>query len=662
MELDINKIEQCDVSISHIVVTQKIVAKEATVIEYLSINSPIILHPIRSQVQRRLLAFTNHDVIFNLWKQKVISNSVQNTAAASELQFEVTTPKQIAYLVIAGFDKSFRRFLTITRTAQSRFEKCQWAESVRDNKERINTYEEYLSDIVVEIYQRIHPHAQHDAFWLDTKNAYTKLIANHPQFELAETFYNSVIGRVFKHKKIDNDWIFVTPNSCHLSGQQRYKILNNLNVAGTVEDLFDEIVATYRFNAEYDNLTGDLKSLGKALRDRLSKEQLASVSAVDMLKPVFYRGKAAYLIGRIVMPDTSLPFVIALQMTDDKKIMVDALITERAHMSFIFSFARSYFMVDTEHPAEVVSFLHELLPHKKSFELYMFIGFFKHGKTAFYRDYLEHIQNSQDQFELAPGIKGLVMAVFHLPSYGVVFKIIKDEFAESKKITRQHVKDRYTLVKHIDRIGRMADTHEYINFVFPRERFSQELLDYLLSTCASSAEVLDTTIVIKHLYIERKMTPLNLYFQKEEDPEKIRNAIDDLGRCIKQIASANIFPGDMLHKNFGITKTGRVIFYDYDEICYMNERQFRELPKSDDPFAIDTLSVGPTDVFPEQFEHFIVGKKHLKDLLKELHGDLLTPEYWQKVQATAGKGTMQNFTPYPPNLCFKREYGQETSQ
>ena len=577
-------------------------------------------------------------------------------APASDIPLESTSAKQLAYLMIAGFDKSFRRFLSITKGAQKRFESCQWTESIQANKERINIYEDYLSDVVIEIYQRIHPHAQQENFWHNVKDAFAKLTANHPQFELAETFYNSVIGRVFKHKKINNDWIFVMPNSCHLSGQQRHKILNHLNVEGTVEDLFAEIFATYRFKVEYDNLQGDLNSLEHALRERLTKQQLSSVTNVDMLKPVFFRGKAAYLIGRIRMPDASLPFVIALQMTEEKRIMVDALITKRAHMSFIFSFARSYFMADTDYPAEVVSFLHELLPHKKSFELYMCLGFFKHGKTVFFRDYLTHVEQSDDKFELAPGIKGLVMAVFHLPSYGVVFKIIKDEFAESKKITRDHVKYCYNLVKTIDRVGRMADTHEYINFEFARDRFSDDLLNYLLDTCASSVEVTETKVIIKHLYIERKMTPLNLYFQQEEDPEKVRSAIEDLGRCIKQIAHANIFPGDMLHKNFGITKTGRVIFYDYDEICFMNQRQFRALPKSDDPFAIDTLSVGPTDVFPEQFEHFIVGKKHLKDLLKELHGDLLKPEYWQEVQQIASQGTMQNFTPYPPSLCFTRNY------
>ena len=251
------------------------------------------------------------------------------------------------------------------------------------------------------------------------------------------------------------------------------------------------------------------------------------------------------------------------------------------------------------------------------------------------------------------------MTVFHLPSYGVVFKVIKDEFAESKKITREHVKDRYRLVKTSDRVGRMADTHEYVNFTFPLDRFYDELLTYLKETCAGSIEIRENKLIIKHLYIERRMTPLNLYLRDETDEEKIRHAIDELGLCIKQIALTNIFPGDMLHKNFGITKHGRVIFYDYDEICFMDERNFREIPKSDDPYALDTLSVAPNDVFPEQFEHFIVGKKHLKDCLKELHGDLMTPEYWRQLQAVCKEGKTINFTPYNPTKSFFYEPGKK---
>jgi isocitrate dehydrogenase kinase/phosphatase len=570
-----------------------------------------------------------------------------------------TIARQFAYQIITGFDKSYRWHSRITAGAKERFENQQWAESQRAIEERIAIYEQSLTDIVIDLYQQVHPKQQDQRFWKAAKNQYSKLLNGHPQFELAETFYNSVIGRIFKHGKIDDNMMFVLPSRCYLPGQDRHKVIYSFDTSGTVRAMHESIFDTYRFKTPFDNLDIDLDNMDAALRAQLNRDKLASVHAVEMLKPVFFRGKAAYLVGRICMPDETLPFVIAMQMTDNGKLMVDALLTERHHLSVIFSFARSYFMADTQYPAEVVAFLQELLPHKKNFELYMSMGFYKHGKTVFYRNFLAHLDNTSggnttDMFELAPGIKGLVMTVFHLPSYGVVFKVIKDEFAESKKITREYVKDRYRLVKATDRVGRMADTHEYVNFRFPRNRIDQELLQYLKDTCASSLTMTESDVIISHMYIERKMTPLNLYLQQETDSIKIRNVLDELGLCIKQIALANVFPGDMLHKNFGVTKTGRVIFYDYDEICYMSERQFRRLPKNGDPYAIDTLSVGPTDVFPEQFEHFIVGKKVFKDILKELHGDLMTTEYWLETQRITAQGIIQNFTPYPERYRFIR--------
>ena len=559
---------------------------------------------------------------------------------------------KVAYQIINGFDKSYRWYSRITRGAQDRFEQAQWAATHQAVKERITIYEQSLSDIVSEIYQQIHVHQQDQAFWVELKHCYTRLLDNHPQFELAETFYNSVIGRVFRHRHIDENIMFVLPSRCFLPGRDRHHVVNSYDTTGTVRAMLESILRTYRFNIGFEDRERDLQFMDSALRRKLNREQLASVHAVELLKPVFFRGKAAYLIGRICMPDETMPFVIALQTNEQKDLFVDALLTEKKDLSVIFGFARSYFMADTQYPAEIVAFLQELLPHKKPFELYMSLGFYKHGKTVFYRNFLQHIETSDDNFCVAPGIRGLVMAVFHLPSYGVVFKIIKDEFAESKKITREYVKDRYRLVKTSDRVGRMADTHEYVNFRLPRARVEQSLIDELLETCASSIELTDDEIIIKHLYIERKMIPLNLYLQQEQDEEKIRHAIDELGLCIKQIALANIFPGDMLHKNFGLTKHGRVIFYDYDEICFMHERNFRAIPKSDDPYALDTLSVAPNDVFPEQFEHFIVGKKQFKDILKELHGDLMTPEYWQQVQKITATGAIQNFTPYPASRRF----------
>ncbi|MCV2883517.1 bifunctional isocitrate dehydrogenase kinase/phosphatase [Aestuariibacter sp. AA17] len=574
---------------------------------------------------------------------------------------EITTSVQekVAYLILQGFEKNFRWFGRITKGAQERFEQAQWQATHQAVKERIATYDQSLSDVVAEIYQIIHPHQVDSQFWRHLKLAYVGLLDQHPQYELAETFYNSVIGRIFTHTVVDDALMFLLPSRCFVAGQDRNKVVNSFDTTGTVRNMLEDIFRIYRFHIPFENRERDMQNLDTALRARLSKEQLAAVHTVEILKPIFFRSKAAYLIGRICMPEETLPFVIALLVNDDKTLVVDALLTHRHDLSVIFGFARSYFMADTQYPAEVVAFLQELLPNKKHFELYISLGHYKHGKTVFYRNFLAHLDSSDDQFEAAPGIRGLVMAVFHLPSYGVVFKIIKDEFPESKKITREHVKDCYRLVKMSDRVGRMADTHEYVNFRLPRHRMSQALIDELLEVAASSIELTEDEVIIKHMYIERKMTPLNLYLEQESDPEKIENAINELGLCIKQIARANIFPGDMLHKNFGITRHGRVIFYDYDEICLMKDRVFRELPKSDDPFALDVMSVSPQDVFPEQFEHFIVGKRELKALLKQLHPNLMDPGYWRAIQQKAGTGEIHHFSPYSECKRFNSRWYSE---
>ncbi|KXI28324.1 bifunctional isocitrate dehydrogenase kinase/phosphatase [Paraglaciecola hydrolytica] len=557
--------------------------------------------------------------------------------------------KQIAYQILNGFDKSFRWYSRITRGAQQRFEQAQWQAIQQAVKERISIYEQSLSAAVSDIYQHVSPMQQNHQFWCSLKAEYLRLLDDHPQYELAETFYNSVIGRLFKHQKIDDSMMFVLPSRCYLSGQDRTQVVHSFDTTGTVRKLLDDIFSTYRFNIPFAHLDQDLTLVDRIIRQHLTPSHLASIHTIELLKPVFYRSKSAYLVGRICMPEQTLPFVIALMLDEQQQLVIDAILLEPSDLSVIFGFARAYFMADTQYPAEVVAFLHELLPNKKYFELYISIGLYKHGKTVFYRNFLQHLDHSSDYFTFAPGVRGLVMSVFHLPSYGIVFKIIKDHFPESKSVSRERVKDCYRLVKMTDRVGRMADTHEYMNFRLPKNRMSTELLNELLQECGSSIELTDDEVIIKHLYIERKMTPLNLYLEQEQDPQKIRHALNELGLCIKQIAAANIFAGDMLHKNFGITRHGRVIFYDYDEICYMHEREFRALPKSDDPYAIDTLSVGPTDVFPEQFEHFIVGKKALKQILKELHGDLMTQEFWLEAQRKAASREVQYFWPYAQN-------------
>jgi isocitrate dehydrogenase kinase/phosphatase len=297
------------------------------------------------------------------------------------------------------------------------------------------------------------------------------------------------------------------------------------------------------------------------------------------------------------------------------------------------------------------------MPRKGKAELYTAIGLQKFGKAEFYRDFLKHLRYSADDFVVAPGIRGMVMCVFTLPSFPFVFKVIKDRFPPPKEMTRETVKEKYQLVKLHDRVGRMADSWEYSHVAFPRHRFSPTLLEMLETDCAGSLESDGDQLIIKHLYIERRMSPLNLYLHTADD-EDIRHAIGEYGDAIKQLAAANIFPGDFLFKNFGVTRQGRVVFYDYDELCYLTECHFREIPPAPYPemeMAEDVwYSAGPNDVFPEEFETFLLTDPRIRKVFRELHSDLLDPAWWRARQEHIRAGNLEDVFPYPEERRFCR--------
>lgn len=304
---------------------------------------------------------------------------------------------------------------------------------------------------------------------------------------------------------------------------------------------------------------------------------------------------------------TIQPLVVAL-LNFQGQIYVDAALLTIDEVSIIFSYTRSYFRVSVDVPHELVKFLHTILPNKRIAEIYISIGYNKHGKTELYRELLRHLSSSTDQFDIAPGEKGMVMLVFTMPTYDMVFKIIKDRFSEPKSTTRRDVMNSYQLVFKHDRAGRLVDAQEFEYLEFDLERFTPRLLNEMLQQVAHSIQIMDGKLVIKHLYTERRMDPLDVYVRSAPG-EKVREAVLDYGQAIKDLAATNIFPGDILLKNFGVTRHGRVVFYDYDELTLLSECHFRKFPKpsSDGEYmeADPWFFVGKNDIFPEEFETFL---------------------------------------------------------
>ncbi|SES93511.1 bifunctional isocitrate dehydrogenase kinase/phosphatase [Thalassotalea agarivorans] len=563
----------------------------------------------------------------------------------------------IAKTILNGFERHIFLFSEITASAKDRFEKREWQEVQDAAKARTDFYDLRVKEAIETIKQDFFVKQLDPDLWQAVKMHYEKLLLAHDQPELAESFYNSVFCFLFERKYYLNTYIFVESSeaSVNLACAPIYTRYQPKN--GELKSVIQEILNKPKFNISFHNLERDIERLISAFASTAEKTRYNEERLIlDILDSVFYRNKGAYIIGRVLSPKGETPFIVSLVINEQNQIEIDALLTNSEEMAVVFGFARAYFFVDCPHPKSLVNFLHGLIPHKTYAELYSSIGFHKQGKTQFYRDFLNHLANSDDDFELAPGIKGMVMSVFTLPSYPYVFKIIKDKFAPSKKMTKQDVKGKYRLVKLHDRVGRMADTMEYSEVAFPKNRFSDELMEELTKVAPSIIRYEDDLIIIQHLYIERRMTPLNLYLAEASDDE-IDNAMYGYGKAIKQLIAADIFPGDMLLKNFGVTRHGRVIFYDYDEITYMNEVNFRVKPQpitEEQIYAAEPwYTVEPGDMFPEELATFALANPKYRNAFMKYHADLLEASCWQQRQQNIARGVFEDVFPYPETLRFK---------
>ena len=563
----------------------------------------------------------------------------------------------IANMILTGFERHINLFIEITQSAKERFQQCKWSEVQQAAKERTTFYDARVEETYNAIRNDFCVKELDSTLWQEVKSIYIDLLANHKQPELAETFYNSVFCHLFESEYYNNTYIFVQSTAHRLDDIDTPKIYTSYKPEEKgLKETICEIMNAHKTTVPFRDLSSDVDVListfrRKAHKTRFKVEELQ----FDILNYTFYRNKGAYLIGRVISPGGVTPFIIAVLNDENGALYIDALLTDSASMAVVFGFARAYFFVDCLHPYALVNFLKELIPHKTKADLYSAIGFHKQGKTQFYRDFLNHLDSSDDKFELAAGIKGMVMSVFTLPSYPYVFKIIKDKFAPSKDMTRADVKGKYRLVKTHDRVGRMADTMEYSEVAFPINRFNDELLEELNKVAPSLIRIEGDLLIIKHLYIERRMVPLNLYLASATQ-EQLENALYGYGKAIKQLISANIFPGDMLLKNFGVTRHGRVIFYDYDEITYMNEVNFRVKPVAvteEQIYAAEPwYSVSPGDMFPEELATFALANPKYLKAFKIHHEDLLTANYWKQRQENVAKGIYEDVYPYPDKFRF----------
>ncbi|MDO8419091.1 MAG: bifunctional isocitrate dehydrogenase kinase/phosphatase, partial [Rubrivivax sp.] len=510
----------------------------------------------------------------------------------------------IARTLLDGFNRHYRLFRETSAAAKGRFERADWHGQQHAQAQRIEFYDQRVDEAVFRLRSEFTVDSLSMDTWQQAKLHYIGLLTDHHQPELAETFFNSVTAKLLHRSYFRNDFIFVRPaiSTEYIEADEPgamptyrayYPGKDNLH------ETWARIVSNFQLEVAFEDLERDVEHVVQAMVSELGGFRPRTNFQVQVLSSLFYRNKGAYLVGKIINGFTETPLALPILHGPDGRLVIDAALFGEDDLLMIFSYARAYFMVDMEVPSAYVHFLRSLMPRKPRAELYNTLGLQKHGKNLFYRDFLAHLRHSSDKFRIAPGIKGMVMLVFDLPSFPYVFKVIKDFYPPQKDTTREQIKSKYLLVKQHDRVGRMADTLEYSTVAFPRQRFEEELVTELRHYCGSLLEEDGDMLVIRHVYIERRMIPLNIYLQ-EASPDQMAHAVVEYGNAIKDLVAANIFPGDMLWKNFGVTRHGKVVFYDYDEIEYITDCNFRRVPEprneEEEMSGEVWYTVGPKDV------------------------------------------------------------------
>jgi isocitrate dehydrogenase kinase/phosphatase len=559
-----------------------------------------------------------------------------------------------AAAIHAAYEGWRHGFAEITGRARERFERRDWRAAQADATARLALYRIHVDNAVADVRDLLDDALMERTLWAAIKAQHARALAQRGDGEIAETFFNSVTRRVFSTVGVDAAIEYLDPDAFSSVGSpaptERY------GPGAPDGPALLRLLLSYEWSVPWAQAARDAEVVAAQIRRGLGESGLDGPITIEMLRPVFYRNKGAYLVGRILAGGVVLPLVLPL-IHAERGIVVDAVLMTQNEASVVFGFSWTYFRVEAERPRALVEFLASIMPNKRLDELYTAIGYNKHGKTVLYRSLMEHLRDPAARFAVAEGEEGMVMAVFTLPAHNVVFKIIKDSFGAPKNTTRQAVMDKYHFVFVRDRVGRLADAQEYEHLEFPRRCFPDELLEYLLRVAGTTVRTEGERVIVRQLYTERRVTPLNLYL-RDADEAAARDAVIDYGTAIKDLAAADIFTGDMLLKNFGVTRNGRVICYDYDELCLLSECRFRRLPEPttiEEEFSAEPwFHVAEGDVFPEEFRAFLVPPGPVREAFLQAHSDLLDVEFWQGVQRRLAEGEVFDVFPYRRSAELRR--------
>lgn len=557
---------------------------------------------------------------------------------------------QIAILIHEGFDTFYAEFMRLTRECRQWFDARDWSRIHLESQRRIDLYQAYVSRTLETLRPLTDAYPQDLEVWQAAHEHYEDIVADRLDAEVAKTFFNAITRKIFRTVGVNDKIEFLQEDFDPRAEEDRPGLYRRFPRIPEPVELFEALLRYPQPALRWVDVRGEAAYLARRFEDALVRRWGdPGYDHVDVLGIVFFRVREAYIVGRVTRGTEHLPLIIPIQSTPTG-VVVDGAIFDRRETLAVFSSTRAYMFVDVSEPSRLVRFLGTLMPELTLSELYISIAHHRHGKTLIYRELVEHLARTDDRFVIAPGIKGLVMTVFTMPGYRNVFKIIRDNF-EKPGASRVAILRSYREVFRGRRVGRLADTQEFEHLAFDRARFEPQCLEELLSKASNTVRLVDDRVVVSHVYIEEKMTPLDIHLG-QASIEEAERAVVDYGHAVKELAANNVFAGDLLWKNFGVTRFGRLVLYDYDEICPLLDCRFRTIPPArswEEEIAAQHFYAAEQDVFPEEWEPFIVPRDpRLRAAFMNAHADLLDPAFWLRKQRDVRAGDLHIGLPYTP--------------
>lgn len=570
-------------------------------------------------------------------------------APSAPANHPISAAARAAALILDAFLDYNGRFADVTRRAQRHFERRNWRHAQRDSALRIDLYDVCVSETLGRLELLLDDRVRSRPLWASMRGEYAALVEPLLDKELTKTFFNTLSRRFFHTRGVDDTIEFVALDRRPTADILGTVELDRHPIDHDLTSTCARILADHPFSVGYVDLERSAAAIAHEIAKRLLKDGLAG-RMLELLRPVFYRERRAYLVGRIADASSAIPLVIAMVSTPGG-VRADAVLTNIDQVSLLFGYTRNAFNADLTTVGDTVAFLEALMPNKPVGEIYSVLGRLKQGKTERYRHLFRHLAaHPHERIVHADGARGMVMAVFTPREYAVVIKVIRDHFAYPKDIARRQVEEKYRHVFRYDRVGRLVDAQEFSNLRFPLHQMDPDVLAELTGECTESVMVDGDALIVRHCYIERRLRPLDL-FVREAPADAARRALIDYGQAIKDLARSNIFPGDLLLKNFGVSRIGRVIFYDYDELGRVDEFRFRQMPEAaegDETRAVeDWLSVRANDVFPVQFQRFLGVPDALRHTLIAAHPEIFDAAWWQALHDRFVAGDYADVPPYP---------------